>query len=228
MQAAAIVEPRNHAALPLVVFNVLAVLEPHWIVYIFHGTQNVDLCQSLQEMDLTRIRLVPLGVANLTIHDYNMLLCGRWFWEQIVTTSHILIFQTDALLTTKSPHKIDDFMQYDYIGAPWNHIRGLVVGNGGLSLRRKQAMVDAVTYFEQNQQRLNQQVPEDVRISRFLHKFRYVVPKSLEIAKRFAVERVYYERPFGVHAAYKKLPRYQWQKLVQFDPIFAQIEHLNE
>ena len=66
------------------------------------------------------------------IHDY-------------IKTEMFLIFQTDTLILNKE--KIYDFMNYDYVGAPfnrnfnWRRNYPLTdfydVGNGGLSLRRK-------------------------------------------------------------------------------------------
>jgi len=226
-QAAAIIEPRNHNALPLVVCNALAVLPNYWSIYIFHGVQNQAVAESLKALAPARIHLVNLGVANLTIPEYNALLCNRWFWEQIHTDSHVLIFQTDSLLSERSPFHIDDFLVYDYIGAPWPG-GGLRIGNGGLSCRRKSAVLEAIAYFE-SQPRVSLTTPEDVRYARFFHRNRakYCLP-TVAKAQQFSVERVFFAKPFGIHAAYKKLPRKQWQKIVEFDPVLELIEKANQ
>lgn len=49
-------------------------------------------------------------------------------------TSHCLIVQWDGYITTPSAW-IDEFLQWDYIGAPWNYDAERAVGNGGFSLR---------------------------------------------------------------------------------------------
>jgi hypothetical protein len=229
LQAAAIVEPRNHNALPLVICNALTVLPAHWNIYLFHGTENIVLAESLQDLAPTRVHLVPLGAANLTIADYNTLLCNRWFWDQIQTTSHVLIFQTDSLLLEKSPFHIDDFLRYDYIGAPWpGTSKSLRIGNGGLSCRRKTAMLEAIATMSAAKAPALAHVPEDVRFARFFwkHRDKYILP-SLYQAQTFSVERLYFAKPFGIHAAYKKLPRNLWQQLVRFDPLLALIERAN-
>jgi hypothetical protein len=40
------------------------------------------------------------------------------FWDHI-GAEHILIFQVDAVPCAASPTKIDDYLRFDYIGAPW-------------------------------------------------------------------------------------------------------------
>jgi hypothetical protein len=51
-----------------------------------------------------------------------------------------LIFQLDTLLSEQYKNNIYNFLDYDYVGAPWafNH----KVGNGGLSLRKKSKMLE--------------------------------------------------------------------------------------
>jgi hypothetical protein len=61
-----------------------------------------------------------------------------------------LVFQTDSMILNKD--RIYDFMNYDYVGAPFNtKFKWLQkypktdfynVGNGGLSLRRKSKMME--------------------------------------------------------------------------------------
>jgi hypothetical protein len=56
-----------------------------------------------------------------------------------VQTSHVLIIQHDGFIL--NPYAWDDeFLQYDYIGAPWCYDDGLNVGNGGFSLRSKRLL----------------------------------------------------------------------------------------
>jgi len=224
-QAAVIVEPRNfELALPLVILNAISVLPENWQLYLFHGTKNRVLCEELARFTENsfgrRVILVPLASPNLTIPEYNQLLCSTWFWEQIETWSHVLVFQTDSYLLENSSHKIDEFLDFDYVGAPWKHLRNLRGGNGGLSLRRKSAMIDAAQHFSGRASRQ----PEDVRICRFLAKFpeMYHLPAP-EVAQTFSVESIYYPKPFGIHKAYARLNRQQWRLLVLIEPALAHV-----
>lgn len=47
---------------------------------------------------------------------------------------HVLIIQSDGYVINDDAWS-DDFLNYDYIGAPWNYKDGRNVGNGGFSLR---------------------------------------------------------------------------------------------
>lgn len=51
-----------------------------------------------------------------------------------VTTSHLFYVEWDSGIYVPSMWK-PEFLEYDYIGAPWWYTDGLNVGNGGFSLR---------------------------------------------------------------------------------------------
>lgn len=53
-----------------------------------------------------------------------------------IDTSHILLVQYDGYVLDSSAWT-DEFLQYDYIGAPWTYTDGRNVGNGGFSLRSR-------------------------------------------------------------------------------------------
>jgi Protein of unknown function (DUF5672) len=69
-------------------------------------------------------------IANIS--NYNALILKRLANE--ISTDHVLICQYDGF--TLNPDLFDsDFLNYDYIGAPWPQIGEDDVGNGGYSLR---------------------------------------------------------------------------------------------
>jgi hypothetical protein len=53
-----------------------------------------------------------------------------------IETSHVLLIQHDGYVLDGSRWS-DEFLQYDYIGAPWTYKDGRNVGNGGFSLRSR-------------------------------------------------------------------------------------------
>lgn len=59
-----------------------------------------------------------------------------------IPTETFLIFQTDTLINPKYKDLIYEFIDYDYVGAPW--ISNGDVGNGGLSLRKKSKMIEII------------------------------------------------------------------------------------
>ena len=103
-------------------------------------------------------------------------------------------------------------MSYDYVGAPWNSGG---VGNGGLSVRKKTKMLtitQTVMPFQSN---------EDVYFA-----FQTIVPllkPSFQEAQKFAVETVFYEQPFGIHAPWKYLNEHEMGILLEKYPAIQEL-----
>ena len=138
MYTAIIIEPRAHPALPFVLAHTCAALPTTWRILVIHGTSNRDVVHETIRCTHPPRFLPPLELAtdNLTRVQYNALLTSAAFYRGI-PTEMMLIFQTDTLVV--EPSLLDQFMEYDYVGAPW---RNGMVGNGGLSLRRRSKMME--------------------------------------------------------------------------------------
>jgi len=84
-------------------------------------------------------------------------------WYEVpkhISTSHVLTIQWDGWVI--NPHLWDNnWLQYDYIGAPWCYNDGFDVGNGGFSLRSKKLMK-----FLANSTEFKFKAPEDDTICR--------------------------------------------------------------
>ncbi|KAF7554753.1 hypothetical protein G7046_g6722 [Stylonectria norvegica] len=111
---------------------------------------------------------VKAGKLDLTFIPQNMSTAGQemisrflttlWLYETVLQPAEwLLIFQTDSVLCANSKHNLDDFLEYDWIGAPWNP-NARWGGNGGLSLRRVSRIIEVL----QNQKRPDNSDPEDV------------------------------------------------------------------
>lgn len=57
-----------------------------------------------------------------------------WYVPRLVTTTHFLLVQWDGWVLDAGRWS-PEFLEYDYVGAPWWFNDGLNVGNGGFSLR---------------------------------------------------------------------------------------------
>jgi hypothetical protein len=129
-----------------------------------------------------------LGVGNVTKEEYNDLLMTPDFWKKI-KGEKVLIFQTDSVLLRSG---IDEFIKYDYVGAPWRKPKeGKLVGNGGLSLRSVTKMIEICYKHKETEH-----IWEDIYFIKHLNG--YGVP-DVETAKRFSMEDVYSPDPLGVH-----------------------------
>jgi len=190
-----IVEPRNNPLLICVIKNFMFLLQTRgWGLIIFHGVKN---CAMLHDelADWPNIIMYNTSVLNLTIHDYNALLMSGDFWQQLLNYGcrYALIFQMDTILLNPF---VDTFLEYDYVGAPWeNMYGGVVCGNGGLSLRR----VDTMLTISQTCPSIHGQLQfEDVFFGYWCKKKGYHIP-SRETASQFSVETIFYEKPCGMH-----------------------------
>ncbi len=138
--------------------------------------------------------------------------------EQYVTTPHVLIIQYDGFILNPDAWS-DEFLNYDYIGAPWlvdrfyverfnfpKELAGsLVVGNGGFSVRSKK-FISTYAALER-EGALTEYHPEDTAAcvyNRALFEARGVTFAPVELAKRFSFERkndeyTAWDGQFGFH-----------------------------
>jgi len=198
MHTAIIVEPRKHRALPFVLHNVLTNLSDDWNVIVCHGTANKEFVESILYTDLekykSRVSLINLGVENLNRVEYNGLIASKRFYD-FIPTEMLLVFQTDSMIFSENKHLINEFMEFDYVGAPWTQEGTIAasngkVGNGGFSLRRKSKMleiIEKVPYPGDNEDLYFSNAPIPV------HK------PTWEHAKRFSIEHVFSPESFGCH-----------------------------
>lgn len=194
-----IVEPRKHAALEFVLRNVLDNLDERWDIIVFHGTANAEWLTDLIRTKFadvsSRITLKNLGVENVPIPEYNKLFFSQEFTEAI-PTEVFLVFQTDSMICPQHKGLIDQFLKYDYAGAPWNDGN---VGNGGFSLRRKSKMLEVLRGCP------DRSMNEDILFSDSCPAVK-VNKSPFEEAKLFSIEGVYSPKSFGIHKAWGHIP----------------------
>ena len=151
----------------------------------------------LQAVPLSALKVPGLDELE-TVSDFSCLLAHPNFW-QAMHADKVLIFQADSVLCSASPFSIDDFLAYDYIGAPWVHVDH-AVGNGGLSLRSVRKMLDIAQHFDRPVH------PEDVffadGLADLAQRDDTVVLASSSVANKFSWEmdtEPPEHVPFGVH-----------------------------
>lgn len=119
-----------------------------------------------------------------------------------IKTSHVLIFQHDGYVNNFMAWD-NDWLQYDYIGAPWYYNDGMAVGNGGFSLRSKRLMEILAT-----DKVVKKFHPEDDVICRKYRKYlenQYEIKFApIEVAEKFSFEGYmqpakFLSNQFGMH-----------------------------
>ena len=148
-KALVIVETRPSFWLPYVVANALK-FNPDFNLYVF-GTREV----------LELVNKIVLGAyahsempSRISINQYSAMLIDETFWS-LFKEPHILIFQTDCVFVRSIP---THFFEYDYIGAVCGPNISSFIMNGGLSLRRKDAMLRAIKLMDEHTKTLAEDV----------------------------------------------------------------------
>ena len=165
---------------------------------------QVDFAESLLFTDAAdavvhrSVRTVPIRRLKSS-KDYSAFVLREL--SDHIRTEHCLVVQWDGFILD-SRQWTDDFLNYDYVGAPWPQFRdGHDVGNGGFSLRSRR-LLEAC-----RDRRFSDAHPEDVAICRinrtFLEGSCGICFAHRELATRFAFERApRMNTTFGFHGIF--------------------------
>jgi hypothetical protein len=166
----------------------------------------VNLCNSISP----HINVIHLNINNLNTTTYSLLLADIKFWNLLHGTK-ILIYQEDSIIFKNN---INDFIKWDYIGAPWPQHQNdtlTLVGNGGLSLRTKQCMIDVIHKQNINNISINSSTlinmkhgglticPEDVYFCKSMETYNIGKISDWNTASNFSTESILNLHSFGGH-----------------------------
>ena len=183
--------------------NTIDKLGEEWSHTIVCGNINYkSICEIVKELN---IKIIKLDYDNLNQATYSKLLGSLEFWNLIVGEK-VLIHQEDSCIFK---YNINEFLQWDYIGAPWNHdvYKDLKVGNGGFSLRSKSIMKQIINKIPIEEYKSKWLVydkkfsicPEDVYFTcnMYDHNIGKIAP--FEIARMFSTESINEINSLGGH-----------------------------
>jgi len=168
---------------------------------LFHSIANFEFDQVLIYSDSDAfwgphqiIKIDPIK----SISEYNEIIIKRLPLDLIC--DYVLVIQYDGFII--NPEKFQNiFLEYDYIGAPWTHLKTNNVGNGGFSFRSKHL----ISYVSKNPN-INFDTPEDVLICQemrengLLSSFKFA---PIEVASQFSFEfPIASHQTFGFHGIF--------------------------
>ena len=216
---ALIIDTRINDAFKVIINNMKRIIPENWKVIFMCGTKN----KKWVEENFTDINIICLKKETLTVKEYDQMLKTKEFWEQFLSVDKILMFQLDTLVNPNSKHKLEDYLHFDYVGAPWaEHIRNKYPflpyygGNGGFSLSSVKMRIDILN------KATSMKYSEDIMFSRELVNSNYKVAPSY-IAKTFAVETEFYEDPLAIH---KPWPYINSSQLKHLENKFPYLKHI--
>jgi Protein of unknown function (DUF5672) len=198
---------------------------------VVHDLTRLAVAECLKHAEFAEVLLfsdreiMPAAAGVRHVHSAPGTLPERVYWYEVpprVKTAHMLIVQWDSWIVNPAAWTAE-FLEYDWIGAPWWHRDGRNVGNGGFSLRSTRLM----QALRQGPQMLPLGTPEDEMICR-THRpalesagFRFA-PEELAI--RFSFERTVPAggTPFGFHGLFN------WPRVLSVPQIGERLRHFND
>jgi hypothetical protein len=163
-KVALLIENRPFPILAPLMLHFISVVPPDWR-FRFMGSvesvEHINKSMAIREhvaagkLDLTHI---PANMTTGSQEEISRFLTNLWLYEVVLQPAEwLLVFQTDSILCANSRQTLNDYLEFDWVGAPWNP-QGRFGGNGGLSLRRVSAIIDVL----RNQERVDGSEPEDI------------------------------------------------------------------
>ena len=163
-KVALLIENRPNPILAPLMLHFMAVVPPDWRFRFMGSAESVAHISTsrairdavtMGKLDLT---LIPSNMTTGSQEEISQFLTTLWLYETVLQPAEwLLVFQTDSMLCANSRKSLNNYLEYDWVGAPWNP-NGRFGGNGGLSLRRVSSIVDVL----RNQERPKGGEPEDV------------------------------------------------------------------
>lgn len=164
--------------------NMLVKLLGDWGVNVVCPTKLVDYVNNIIKDISSFIQVIPVE------HEkYNKNMLNKNFWQNL-KGDKILCMTPDTILFDEN---YDDFLQYDYIGAPWKYkLKGTYVGDGKLSIRSRKIMLDILENFTPQTF-----LSEDVFFSSTMLKHNIGKLANTEEASKFSYKDTRADKTFG-------------------------------
>jgi len=147
--------------------------------------------------------------GGFSIRHYNKLMTSSTFWRTLAESAWTTLkIQVDATLCPESPHILEEFLCWDYIGAPWYPESvgwgGMpCCGNGGIAIRNPAALASALDRLGSFDPGTNEDMILGTALSR--DPTFYVLP-TREQQAQFSIETPhYYPTPLGCHKCWAYL-----------------------
>lgn len=163
-KVALLIENRPMPILAPLMLHFMSVVPPDWRFRFMGSSESVmhlNKSMAIREqvtagkLDLTYI---PSNMSTAGQEMISRFLTNLWLYETVLQPAEwLLVFQTDSILCANSRQNLNDYLDYDWIGAPW-HPNARFGGNGGLSLRRVSSIIEIL----RDQVRVDGSEPEDV------------------------------------------------------------------
>jgi hypothetical protein len=152
-KVAVIIETRESAAIIPLILHFSAVLGPDWPVVIYTSAENFGSFSTSEALLRHQhggrivVRSLADGLYFPNWDSVSNFLTTPWMWRDLAPAEYLLIFQADSVLCSNSVRSVEDFFEWDYIGAPISPQWGQGY-NGGLSLRKRSTIMRVLQEYD--------------------------------------------------------------------------------
>ena len=217
---AVFIEFRILPNIEFIIRNAILKLGNAWSFTIVCGNVNMRYIKHMVKNISMNINIIHLDYDNMTRNEYSNYLMTSHFWD-LFKGDKILIYQEDSLILQKN---IMDFIDYDYIGAPFPQGTDDTpngVGNGGLSLRTRRKMIEVIQKCPIKKFKIGNStknymdmvgmdnVPEDVYFSKNLQDYKIGKVADWDTAYQFSSESTFNPNSFGCHQLWTCTTKWQ-------------------
>jgi len=247
-KAAIIIETRFRTNLIPLILHFGSVLGPTWPIIIYTSAESVGQFSASAALGrylksgAIQVRTLPQTVLFTNSDSVNQFMTTPWLWENLAPAEHVLIFQSDSMLCANAARSVDDYFDYDFVGAPIAKDLGNEY-NGGLSLRKRSAILNVLDKWDWERtkkegdrfedqwyfNRMTEIQQEEERAGIEPEEEGAINLPTKEVARTFSVETIDYPHPLGVHQVHRWLKE-QMSSLDEWCPEYklCSVDHIGD
>jgi len=178
------------------------IVPPEWVFKVMGSPALLEFMRSSPLMSRLeksgKLQFLDLP-SNYTLRDREtisqMFTDAHLYRDILAPAEHLLVFQPDSIFCANAPRTLNDFLEWDWIGAPWSKT-ATYGGNGGLSLRKISKILKVL---EKENRSHGDGALEDLWLSSRLNALPGAKMPNADTSKTFSVESVWDEAPLGYH-----------------------------
>lgn len=151
--------------------NVLSNIPIHWRVQVFVNTAWLEkdvlplhpglrrlygtASSATQSWTVGRVTWTPLPTDVLKKRPKDIMK-SNWFWQSVID-ENVFLFGGNGALCANGRASMDDFLKYDYVGAPWGKYQGRGGDGSTHSFRHRSAMLSIVENYPSSDDSIDSQ-----------------------------------------------------------------------
>lgn len=204
-KVAFLVETRPLPHLPALFTHMTNLVPPEWTFKFMGSPTSIAFMRAsplVSRLEVSgKLTIIPLP-SNYSVSNREsisqMFTDPHLYGDILAPAEHLLVFQPDSIFCANAPTTLNDFLEWDWIGAPWSKI-ATYGGNGGLSLRKVSKILEVLG---KERRRAGDSQLEDLWLSNRLNGLKGARMPNATVSKTFSVESVWDESPLGYHVGW--------------------------